>query len=204
MASPVYSAGTPGNLINGVTVTHAVTNAVAAFLNVSTDVEAQLVAEIVVGATAPSVIASVSVYKAYAAGASAPITLTSGAASGQTSVSVSSKTGLSVGQKVCLQQASGAKLGEIVTVSAISGSSSPFTLTTTANLVNSYSTSDGLYYMSQTPVYAIEPSATYTANTDYSVPITLGPGQYVVGTVNADTSNNFTFNVTFDLITAIQ
>jgi hypothetical protein len=207
MASPVYSTGTPGNLISAVTVTHGVTNAVAAFLDLSTDVEGQVTVEVITPSPSPTAIATFSAYKAYAAGGSAPITLTANAVSGQTSVSLSSKSGLSVGQKVCLQQASGSKLGEIVTVSSVTGSSSPYTLTTTVNLVNSYSTGDGLYYMSQTAVYATQPSSstgTYGASSEYSAEMLLGPGQYVIGVVNGDASYNFTTNVTVDKITAIQ
>ncbi len=128
MAAPVYSAGTPGNLINGVTVTHGAA-AIAAFLDLSTSIEGQLTCEVITGSNAPTSISTVSAYKAYAAGASAPITFSAPATAGATSLSVSSKTGLSVGQTVCLQQASGSKLGELSKITAISGSSSPYTLT---------------------------------------------------------------------------
>ena len=93
MASPVYSAGTPGNLISLVSVAHGVT--AAAFLDLSTSFEGQLTVETIVGRLGlDGVFTTWSVYKAYAAGSSAPITLTASAAAAATSLSTSSKTGL--------------------------------------------------------------------------------------------------------------
>jgi hypothetical protein len=204
MAAPVYSAGTPGNLINGVTVTHGAA-AIAAFLDLSASIEGQLTCEIITGSSAPTSITTVSAYKAYAAGASAPITFSASATAGSTSLSVSSKTGLSVGQTVCLQQASGSKLGELSKITAISGSSSPYTLSVGAT-INSYSSSDNVYLMAQTASFVVSPASStgaYGTNTDYSAELFLGPSQWIIAALNGDALNNVTANVTVDKITSI-
>jgi hypothetical protein len=203
MAAPVYSAGTPGNLINYVSV--AASKNAAAFLDLSTSIEGQLTCETIVGSSAPTGLTTFSAYKAYAAGSSAPITLSASATAGATSLSVSSKTGLSIGQTVCLQQAGGSKLGELSKITAISGSSSPYTLTVGAT-INSYSSGDYVYLMAQTASFAVAPastSGTYSASTDYSSELFLGPGQWIVSASNADSSVSITANATYDRITAI-
>ena len=48
MPSPVYSAGSAGNLINGISVAHGTT--VAAFLDLSTCIEGQVSCEMTAGA----------------------------------------------------------------------------------------------------------------------------------------------------------
>ena len=80
MASPVYSAGTPGNLINSVTVAHGTT--IAAFLDLSTSIEGQVTCEVATPSTSPASPTVFSFYKAYAAGSAAPILLTSAASPG--------------------------------------------------------------------------------------------------------------------------
>jgi hypothetical protein len=208
MAAPVYSAGTPGNLINGVSVVHGAA-AVAAYLDLSTTIEGQVTCEVVTPSTAPTTPTVFSVYKAYAAGTPAPIQFTASAASGATTISVGSKAGLSSstgGQTVLLQKAgTPPQLGELAKVTAVSGSSSPYTLTLSSGIINGYSIGDGLYTMAQTPTFMIMPSnisATYTNSTDYSAEIFLGPGQWVVAALNSDASYNVTANVTVDKVTS--
>ena len=205
MAAPVYSAGTPGNLVNGVSVAHGTT--IAAFLDLSTSIEGQLTCETIVGASPPTNLTAFSIYKAYAAGSSAPITFGAAAAAGATSLSVSSKTGLSVGQNLCLQQAGGDRLGELAKISAISGSAAPYTLTIPSpGLVNSYSTNDFVYLLAQMASFTVSPSSSsgaYVANTDYSTELFLGPGQWIVAAQNSDTTYSVTVNVTYDRITSI-
>jgi hypothetical protein len=200
MPAPVYSAGTPGNVINGVSVAKGA-NA-AAFLDLSAAIEGQLNCEMTTGGTAPTAGTVFSAYRAYAGGSAAPITLSAAAASGATSLSVSSTAGLHVGQNVALQQASGSKLGEVVTISAISGT----TLTVSAT-VNSYSVGDGLYYMGQTALFTITPSnssGSWAASKDYSAPLLLGTGQYIVAANNTDASATVTVSVTADKVTSFQ
>jgi hypothetical protein len=206
MASPVYSAGTPGNLINGVTVTFGKA-AIAAFLDLSTSVEGQVTCEVVTGSSAPSIVTVFSVYKAYAAGSSPPATLTASATTGTTSLSVSSKTGLSVGQTICLQQHVSGNLGEIAKVTGITGSSSPYTITMATGILNTYFTGDYIYLMAQSASFVSSPSSstgTYASGSDYSSEIFLGPAQWIVSALNSDTAYNVTANVTYDRITSFQ
>lgn len=202
MAAPVYSAGTPGNLINDVSVIHGTT--AAAFLDLSSSIEGQLTCETIVGASAPSIITTFSAYKAYAAGSSAPVTFNASASAGATSLSVNSKTGLSVGQNICLQQANSPKSGEMTKITAISGSSSPYTLNVTS-IINSYSTGDNVYLMAQTASFVAAPSnssGAYATNSDWSSEFFLGTGQWVIAAFNGDATYNVIANVTVDKITS--
>src|SRR5690349_14433453 len=114
MPAPVYSAGTVGNVINNVSVAHGAT--VSAFLDLSAAIEGQVNCEVATGATAPTAGTTFSAYRAYAAGGSPPITLSASVTLGATSISVSSSTGLHQGQNIALQQVSGSKLGEVVSI----------------------------------------------------------------------------------------
>jgi hypothetical protein len=198
MPTPVYSAGTVGNVINGVSVPHGAT--ISAFLDLSSAIEGQLNCEVVTGVSAPTVGTTFSAYRAYAAGGSPPITLSSGISAGATSISVSSATGLHVGQNVALQQVGGSKLGELVSVSAISGTSVTISAT-----INAYSTSDAVYLIGQTPVTGITPSSstgTWAASKDYSAPLYLGTGQYIIAANNADSAQSVTVSATMDKVTS--
>jgi hypothetical protein len=202
MPSPVYSAGTPGNLISGVSVAAGGTKTVAAFLDISTCIEGQVTCEMTTGATAPTAGTAFSAYKAYAAGASAPITLTASAGAGSTSLSVSGTTDLHVGQQVALVSAS-TKVGEMVTISAITGT----TLTVGATTYG-YNPGDLLYLTAQTASFIVTPAnpstGTWSASKDYSGAIFLGPSQWIISANNADTAQPVTVTVTCDRITAIQ
>lgn len=197
MPSPVYSAGAPGNLINGVSVAKGTT--VAAFLDLSAAYEGQVVCEMTTGATAPTAATTFSIYKVY--GNATPVTLSAAAILGATSVSVSSAAGINVGQNIVLQQASGSKLGEVVTVSGVSGT----TLTLKAGTINAYSSGDSVYLIAQNaviPVAPQNPSGGWTASTDYSAPVTLGTGQYVVAAANGDAAQAVTVTVSVDKVVA--
>jgi hypothetical protein len=200
MPAPVYSAGTVGNVINGVSVAHGDT--VSAFLDLSTAIEGQVNCEIATGATAPTAGTTFSAYRAYAAGGSPPITLSANVSAGAASITVSGTTGLHQGQNIALQQVGGSKLGEVVNITAISGN----TLTVSAT-VNSYSTNDAVYLMGQSPVYSLTPSSpagTWAANKDYSAPMYLGTGQYIIAASNADAVQSVTVSATVDKVTSYQ
>ena len=200
MPAPVYSAGTVGNVINGVSVAHGAT--IAAFLDLSTAIEGQVNCEIATGASAPTAGTAFSAYRAYAAGSSPPITLSAGVTAGATSISVSSVTGLHQGQNIALQQVGGSKLGEVVSISAISG-----TTVTISATINAYSASDAVYLMGQTPVTGVTPSSpagTWAANKDYSAPMYLGTGQYILAANNADSAQSVTVSATVDKVTSYQ
>jgi hypothetical protein len=208
MPSPVYSAGTAGNVISGVSVAKGA-NA-AAFLDLSTVIEGQLSCEVVTG-TAPTAGTVFSAYRAYAAGAAAPISLSSAVTAGATSVSVASRTGLSVGQNVALWHGTAPTSGEIVNVTAISGSG-PYTLTITGSgsgngTTYSYASGDGVYLMGQTAAFALMPSGTtgtWAANKDYSASMFLGTGQWIIAANNTDATQTVTVNATCDRVTSFQ
>lgn len=203
MPSPVYSPGAPGNLINGVTAAHGAT--IAAFLDLSAAFEGQVVCEIATGATAPTAGTTFGAYKVY--GNPAANTLTGSVAAGSTSISCSSNSGLHPNQKILLQQASGSKLGEVVTVGSggVTGSG-PYTVPVSAT-INSYSTGDAVYLMSQSPTAMVTPagsSSTWSASSDYSGAFFLGTGQWAVAAGNADATQAVTVTVSVDKITAYQ
>jgi hypothetical protein len=184
MASPTFSPGSVGNLIASITL--APSKTVAAFLDLSTCVEGRVTCELVVGSTAPTAPTTFGAYPVYAP----PTTLTGSVSTGATSLAVATAAGIHPGQKICLQQASGSLLGEIVSVSAISGT----TLTVSAT-INSYSTSDDVYLITQTPTFAVTPGPTqgnFSATTDYSTTMALGPGQWVVSPSNGDATATVT------------
>lgn len=168
----------------------------------------QLTVELITGSIAPTAGTTFNAFKAYADGSSAPITFTSSAAVGAVSLSISSKSGLSPGQSLCLQQASGAtKVGEVVTVSAISGSSAPYTLTTASGIANNYSTGDNLYFMANVPTFSTMPSSTagtWAASSDYATYLPLPTGQWVIQARNTDSTTTVIVNATSDQFQKIQ
>ena len=196
MPSPVYSAGTPGNLIGGVSVAKQTT--VAAFLDLSSCIEGQVSCEVTTGTGAPTAGTAFSAYKAYAIGAAAPIAVSSNANS--TTLVVSNTTGLHVGQSFAIQQAGGSKLGEIATISAISST----TLTLVAALINTYASGDNVYLINQTATFSVTPASsagTWAINKDYSASMFLGAGQWVIAANNTDGTQTVTVTVTSDKIT---
>jgi hypothetical protein len=210
MPAPVYSSGAYGNLINAVSVTHGTT--IAAFLDLSAAIEGQVNCEVVTGASPPTAGTAFSAYRAYGinTGTSTPTApFTQGATTAPatsltlTAVAAGAGGGLHAGQKIALQQASGSKLGEVVTISAVSGSG-PYTVTVSAT-INSYSSGDYAYLMGQTTVASVTPASTagtWAASTDYSAPLYLGTGIYVLAAANADGTNNVTASASMDKITS--
>lgn len=203
MPSPVYSKGTIGNLIGGTTgqsVAHGSTFAV--FLDLSACIEGQVVCEVDTGATAPTTGTTFSAYKVYAAGSSPNTTIASAVSAGATSLPVVSTTGMHQNQKIFLQQTS-AQVGEIVIITG-SVSGSPITISAT---INSYSSGDSVYLISQTATTTTTPggaSSTFSATTDYSSAIFLGTGQWAIAASNGDSTYAITVTATVDKITGYQ
>lgn len=199
MPTPVYSAGAPGNLINGVSAAHGTT--VAAFLDLSAAFEGQVVCELTTGATPPTSPTTFSAYKVY--GNATPATLSAAATAGATTITVSSAAGIHANQKVVLQQASGSKLGEVVMVSGVSGT----TLTLAAGTLNAYAIGDGVYLTAQAATATLQPGSStgsWAAGTDYSGVMFLGTGQWAVAANNTDGSQTVTVTAGVDKITAYQ
>ena len=196
MPVPVYSAGSPGGLINGVSVAHGAT--IAAYLDLSNIWEGQVTCEVATGGTPPTVGTTFSAYKVY--GNSSAITVSSNANS--TTLVVSSATGMRAGQKIAVQQASGSHSGELATITNVSG-----TTLTVATLANTYSSGDAVYLIAQSTTNVVTPassSSTWAASTDYSAPMVLGTGQYVVAASNGDSSQSVTVSASVDKITQYQ
>ncbi len=204
MPSPVYSAGTPGNVVNGLAV--AKSSTVAAFLDLSTCVEGQVTCEMTTGPAAPTAATTFGAYKAYAAGASAPISLTTAVAAGATSLPLSGAAGLHQNQKVALIAAATGQ-GEVVTVTAAPSGTGAQSIACSATL-NAYAAGDKVYLMARSATVMVGPSDPATQgwaiNTDYSGELFLGPAQWIIGISNTDTGQGVTVSVTVDKITAIQ
>ncbi len=204
MPSPVYSAGTPGNVMNGMPV--AKSSTVAAFLDFSTCVEGQVTCELVTGATAPTAATTFGAYKAYAAGPSAPITLSAAIAAGAMSLPLSVAVGLHQNQHVALISATSGQ-GEVVTLTAAPSGTGPQSIACSAT-INAYAQSDAVYLIAQTPSFTCSPAnpatLTWTANSDYSSLLLLGPAKWIVAASNTDTAQSVTVSMTVDKITAIQ
>ncbi len=205
MPQPVYVAGTPGNLIALAQL--AAGKQIAAFLDASTIFEAQVTVELITGSSPPVASTAFNFYKAYADGSSSPITFTASAQVAATSLSVSGRAGLSVGQTVLLQQATVGKLGETARITAISGTSSPYTLTVSTGLTYSYAPSDNIYLMANTAVFSASPASstgTWTANMDYAAYLPISTGQWVIQAINGDSTQIVTVNATYDQFQKIQ
>lgn len=177
MAAPTFSAATYGNVMASVSLPAAKT--AAAFLDLSTVIEGRITCETATGGSAPTALTSFGAYEV-----NFTTTLASGASIGATSLSVTSATGLHVGQKIALQQVGGSQLGETITISAISG-----TTLTVGAITNSYSTSDNVYLITETASFIASPansSGAYGTNGHYSATIFLGPAQWMIVASNGD------------------
>jgi hypothetical protein len=205
MPSPVYSAGSPGNLISGVSVAKGTT--IAAFLDLSTCIEGQVSCEMTTGTTAPTAGTVFSAYKVY--GNATANTLSGSVAAGATSISISSSAGLHAGQKILLQQTNSAetsRLGEIVTISAAITGSGPYTVPISAT-INSYDAGDALYLIDQVATATVNPSSTsgtWAASTDYSSALFLSTSQWAIAANNTDATQTITVTMSVDKITAYE
>ena len=196
MASPTYSAGTPGNVLNGVALAAGGTKNAAALVDLSTVLGGALHCQMTTGATAPTAATTFRCFRVYAATATTPNATLSGAVSaGATSISVNSATSISKGQQVAIVTAAGL-VGEIVTVPAVSGT----TLTLSAGTINGYSSGDLVFLVEQTASGGtVAPGSSWTANTTYSTSI-YPPSAFlwILQAINADTAQAVTVSVTLD------
>ena len=196
MAAPTYSAGTPGNVISGVSLAAGGTKNTAALVDLTAVLGGALHCQMTTGATAPTAATTFRCYRVYAATAPSPnTTLSAGVSAGTGSLSVNSAGGINRGQQIAVVTASGL-VGEIVTVSSISGT----TLTLTASTINSYSTNDLVFLVEQTASGGtVAPGSSWAPNTTYST--TIYPPSawlWIVQATNADTSQAVVVSVTLD------
>jgi hypothetical protein len=196
MAAPTYSAGALGNVINNVPLGAGGQKNAAALVDLSTVLGGALHCQMTTGSTAPTAATTFRCFRAYASTAAAPsTTLSAGASGGATSLSVNSASGINKGQQIAIVTAAGL-VGEIVTVSSISGQ----TLTLSAGTINSYSTGDLVFLIEQTASGGtVAPGSSWAANTTYST--TIYPPSawlWIVQALNADTAQAVNVSVTLD------
>jgi hypothetical protein len=198
MATLTYTAGSYGNIVNGVSV--APSKNVAALVDLSTVVQGSLLCKILTGATAITAQTSFNAYRVSGAPASGNTTLSAGPSSGATSISVNSTTGIGKNTVIAVVAAS-TGIGELVTVSAVSG-----TTLTVGALINSYLTSDLVFLIEQTSTGgAVAPGIAWAANTEYSASIYPSAGSvYIVAAKNTDTGQPVTVTITLDKNASFQ
>lgn len=199
MPVPVYSAGSPGNVINGISVAKSA-NAVA-FLDLSAEFEGQLSCQVDTLTATPTAGTTFSAYKVY--GNKTTNTLSSTVNAGATSIAVASATAIHPNQRIALIAAS-TGVGEIVTVTAAPTGTGPYTIAISGT-INAYASGDHVYLIAQSTTHAIAPMPqTPAASTDYSAPMTLGTGQWIIAAANADTAEAVTVTISLDSVTAYQ
>jgi hypothetical protein len=192
MAAPTYSAGTYGGVISAVSVAHGATT--AALVDLTTKMDGALLCKILTGTSPITVATTFKLYRITCATAAASnTTLSASASAGATSLSVNSATGISKNCVIAVVTASGL-VGEIVTVSTVSGT----TLTVTAT-INAYSTNDLVFLIEQTPTTTVQPGTSWSANTEYSVSIYPPLSMlWIIAAANGDSSNSVTVTVNLD------
>ena len=188
MASPVYAAmPTAGSLLAAFTL--AASGSIGAFVDATAVFQSDIAYLDKTGGTAAATSGvACSAYYAYA-----QTTITAALSAAGTSASVTSATGLYVGQKIAIGT-------ELVTISVISGT----TITISAL---QYAHANG------TPIYLVTQTADVTAatlgqnltaaNTTYSTELHLQPGAYFVNLVNLDAANSVIVEMTQRSMTGI-
>jgi hypothetical protein len=191
MAAPTYSAGSYGCVINAVSVTHG--SNTAALVDLSTKLGGALLCKILTAATAITTATTFSLYRITCATASGNTTLSGNASAGATSLTVNSATGISKNCIIAVVTAGGL-VGEIVTVSNVSGT----TLTVTAT-INAYSTNDLVFLIEQTATATCAPGGSWAANTEYSQSL-YPPAAFlwIIAAKNADSTQSVTVTVNLD------
>jgi len=193
MASPVTaSIPVAGNLYTATTL--AASANIGIFIDLTAVFEGQIDVRETTGATAASTSgASIAFYHVLSS-TTTTTTITGGTT---TSIVVTSATGLAKGQKIAI---GGTTTGEIVTISAISGT----TITINAPL-NSYSGTINVYLISQTAAVTgpILGQNLTNANTTYGMPFFMQTGAYFVSLTNLDVTNAITVEITGRNITGV-
>jgi len=196
MAAPTYSAGTVGNVLNGVTLAAGGTKNAAALVDLSTVLGGALHCQMATGSTPPTAATTFRCLRVYAATVTAPnATLSSAVVAGATSITVSSAAGITRGQVIAIVTAAGL-VGEIVTVTSIAGN----TLTLAAGTINAYSSGDLVFLIEQAASGGtVAPGSSWAANTTYSTSI-YPPSAWlwIVQATNNDTAQAVTVSVTLD------
>lgn len=212
MPVPIYTPGPPGGIVSGVLLDPGAS--CAAFLP-AVGVTAKITVQVVIGAVAPTVSPVCQAWSVY--GNVTPNQLQLAAATGSTSISVSSAATIYQGQSICLQRVGGApRIGELVTINGpmlsivgpvVTAATSSAVLPVTP-LQNSYAAGDLVYLIGDLAPWVLtfgEPSTNLILpNRPYFRSIKPDPDQYVLQVTNGDPKATVTVNISFDAITAIQ
>jgi hypothetical protein len=198
-----YVASTYGSsLINGVSV--AAGKNVATIVDLTAKTAAMLLCKILVGGTAPTIATTFNLYRlpSQVNGSSPITTITTGVSIGATGITLSSMTGIT-GKCVLLLINQSTGVGELVTVTSISGAPT----ISCAALTNAYTTGAYVFVMEQTASGgSVQPGSSWVANTEYST--SIYPPSFVQGAgglwaivaTNGDSTNAVTVNCNMDYV----
>lgn len=195
MPAPTFSVA-QGNSLSGVSL--AAGKNAALLVDASTVIQALVWCLMETGATPPTVGTTFAMRRVIGAKATGNTTLSSGPSAAATSISVGSATGITKGRLIALIAAA-TGIGEVVTVSAISGT----TLTVSA-LENSYLTSDLVFLIEDVPSGGTAaPGSSWVANTAYDTTLYPPIGVWILHALNGDATNAITVSTTTDTIPTI-
>jgi hypothetical protein len=196
MAAPTYTLGT--NALNSVSL--APGKNTAALVDLSTVIQGLVWVMFETGTSTPGGGVTFSLRRVIGATAAGNTTLSSGVSAAATSISVGSATNITKGRLIALIAAA-TGVGEIVTVSTVSGT----TITINAT-VNSYLTNDLVFLVEDfASGGSITPSlnGAWSANTPYDTTLYPPIGVWILHAVNGDTQTD-TVTVLVDKVATIQ
>lgn len=195
MPAPTYSTGSA--VLSAVSL--AAGKNAAVLIDLSTVIQGMVWCQSETGATAPTVGTTFALRRAIGATAAGNTTLSAAPSAGATSISVNSATGITKGRTIAVISAS-TKLGEILTVSAITGT----TLTVSA-LENAYSTNDLVFLVEDIPSGGtVVPGSSWAANTSYGTTMYPPIGVWILHATNGDATNAVIVTAITDTVPTIQ
>jgi hypothetical protein len=199
MAAPTYSNGT--NLLNGVSL--AAGKNAAALIDLSTVIQGLVWVLMETGATAPTVGTTFSLRRVVGAKATGNTTITNsgGIASGATSITIGSATNIVKNRLIALISAS-TGVGEIVTATAVSGT----TITISAT-ENAYNLNDLVFLVEDIAsggTIVPSSSGTWAANTPYDTTLYPPIGVWILHAANGDGTQAVTVTSLADEVATIQ
>lgn len=193
MAAPTYSAGTIGNVLNGVSLGPG--HNAAALIDLSTKVGGKTYAEMMTGTTAPTAATTFSMRATYAATPTVPNTsLAAAATAGATTLSVGSIAGMAAGQLLALIPSGGP--GEVVTVASTSGTTVTIGTATQA----AYAVGTAVFLVEASPSGGLlAPGQNWAPNSTYGTSM-YPPAAFlwVLHVVNGDTVATVNVSATTD------
>lgn len=194
MASPTYVGGPLGNVIPANT-SLAASKRIVALLDLSTKISGAVNVVMATGGTAPTNGTIFALYRVSGATAAGNTTFTVAAGAASTTITVGSTVGFVPGQTLALISAT-TGLGEFVTVSTVT-SSTTATITTTTN---AYAINDKVFLVEMTPTGgSITPGSGWTLNSTYGTTLTpYAAFVWILSADNTDTAQAVTVSATVD------